>query len=71
MIIRDFNKQLEFSTFLNDEQILLKTDKKFMVFSNDAEFINTIRFYDDNKQKIKDQGHEAFRNEHNITSSIF
>ena len=25
MIIRDFKKQLEFSTFLDDEQILLKT----------------------------------------------
>ena len=71
MIIRDFNKQLEFSTFLNDEQILLKTDKKFMVFSNDAEFINTIRFYNDNKQKIKNQSHEVFRKENNIASDIF
>jgi hypothetical protein len=52
MIIRDYNKQLDFSTFLDDEQILLKTQKKFMVFSNDAEFINKIIFYKQNKEEF-------------------
>jgi hypothetical protein len=81
MIIRDFNKQLEFSTFLDDEQILLKTDKKFMVFSNDAEFINTIRFYNQDKQTLiklpeingeeKWQDHMTFRDENPIDPNLF
>ena len=51
-ILIDFNKKIEMSSFLlDDDQIIIKGSKRFILFDSAGEFIHRIHFYDENKEK--------------------
>jgi hypothetical protein len=43
-LINDFQNFVDISTFLNNEYILIKIRRRFMVFSKNGNFINEMGF---------------------------
>ena len=39
------------STFLDDDQILIKGEKRFITFDSAGEFINRVHYYEKGKQE--------------------
>jgi hypothetical protein len=63
-LIGDYENKVDMSTFLNDGDILLKVDYRFMRFGNDGQFKDEIEFSDVAKEntvrsKIKNQIRKA------------
>lgn len=42
----DFDQKVDFSTFLDDGQVLLKIGSRFLIFNETGEFIDEIDFKD-------------------------
>jgi hypothetical protein len=53
-LVADFDEKVDFTTFMDNDRILLKIANRFMVFNNIGEFVDEVEFKDLQQEQIEE-----------------